>query len=165
METNTIYSTSRQCCCFTGHRPEKLSRPAEEIKADLDKRIRAAVAEGFTVFITGMSRGVDIWAAETVLRLIEAGLPLRLICAVPFQGFGRNWTADWKERYARILAAASAVQYISAGYSPSCFEARNEWMVDHAQLVIAVYGGGRGGTRNTIEYAWRKKAPVYCIPG
>ena len=42
-------------CCFTGHRPEKLARSEEAIKADLEKAIRQAIAEGLDVFITGMA--------------------------------------------------------------------------------------------------------------
>lgn len=30
---------------------------------------------------------------------------------------------------------------------------RNEWMVDRSSLVIAVYNGESGGTKNTIECA------------
>lgn len=55
--------------CFTGHRPEKLSRCENDIKADLEKEIRQAIADGLNVFITGMARGVDIWAAQIVLNL------------------------------------------------------------------------------------------------
>ena len=29
-------------CCFTGHRPEKLSLPESEVKAELEKEIRLA---------------------------------------------------------------------------------------------------------------------------
>lgn len=46
-------------CCFTGHRPEKLSRSEKEIRAALQHEIKLAVQSGFTVFITGMARGVD----------------------------------------------------------------------------------------------------------
>ena len=46
-------------CCFTGHRPEKLRRSEQEIRAELEREIRRAVADGFTVFITGMARGID----------------------------------------------------------------------------------------------------------
>ena len=46
-------------CCFTGHRPEKLYRSEIAIRADLDQAIRKAITDGFTVFITGMARGVD----------------------------------------------------------------------------------------------------------
>ncbi|MGM9641005.1 MAG: SLOG family protein [Faecousia sp.] len=55
--------------CFTGHRPEKLTRSDRAIKKDLEKEIRQAIADGLIVFITGMARGVDIWAAQIVLTL------------------------------------------------------------------------------------------------
>lgn len=76
--------------CFTGHRPEKLNQPEKVVIAELEKAIRQAVADGFTTFISGMARGVDIWAAETVLRLRSDGAPIRLICASPFEGFERS---------------------------------------------------------------------------
>lgn len=46
-------------CCFTGHRPEKLHQPEWLIKMALEKEIRLAIDDGFTVFISGMARGVD----------------------------------------------------------------------------------------------------------
>lgn len=61
----------RRRCCFTGHRPEKLSIPESEVKAALQKEIHLAIADGITIFITGMPPGVDIWAAEIVLELRE----------------------------------------------------------------------------------------------
>ena len=67
-------------CCFTGHRPEKLQVPENVVMAALEKEIRQAIADGFRVFISGMARGVDIWAAEIVLRLRDAGEAIRLIC-------------------------------------------------------------------------------------
>ena len=54
--------------CFTGHRPEKLTRFEWLIKRDLEKEIRQAIADGMNVFISGMSRGVDIWAAQIFLK-------------------------------------------------------------------------------------------------
>ena len=81
-------------CCFTGHRPEKLQAPEDAVTAALEKEIRQAIADGFNVFITGMARGVDIWAAEIVLRLRDAGEAVRLICACPYQGFERGWKLE-----------------------------------------------------------------------
>lgn len=34
-------------CCFTGHRPEKLSIPADKIKAALEAVIKAAIEDGY----------------------------------------------------------------------------------------------------------------------
>ena len=56
-------------CCFTGHRPEKLFLVDKEIIRKLEREIELAIENGFTTFITGMGRGVDIWAAEIVLKL------------------------------------------------------------------------------------------------
>lgn len=60
-------------CCFTGHRPEKLNMPETEVIAWLESEIRKAIDDGFVTFISGMARGVDIWAAEIVLRLRDEG--------------------------------------------------------------------------------------------
>ena len=102
-------------CCFTGHRPEKLSQPERVTIAALEREIRAAVDDGFVTFISGMARGVDIWAAEIVLRLKAEGHPLHLICASPFEGFERSWSADWKRRYHDVLAVADLVKQGAVG--------------------------------------------------
>jgi hypothetical protein len=36
-------------------------------------------------------------------------------------------------------------------------------MVDHSGLVIAVYNGEAGGTRNTLKYAGKKDVPCQVI--
>ncbi len=150
-------------CCFTGHRLEKLSRSEKEITALLETAIRAAVKDGFVTFISGMARGVDIWAAEIVLRLREEGTPLHLVCASPFEGFEMSWSADWQKRYRRVLAAADLKKFICTAYSRTCFQLRNEWMVQHSARVIAVFNGERGGTKNTIDYAAKQGVPVIII--
>lgn len=150
-------------CCFTGNRPEKLQMPEYAVKAALEKEIRQAIYDGFSVFISGMARGVDIWAAETVLRVRNTGEAIRLICACPYQGFEQGWGKEWQEQYRKILAAADLVKYISPSYSRSCFQIRNEWMVDHAARVIAVFNGEKSGTKNTIDYARKVGVPVILL--
>lgn len=144
------------CCCFTGHRPQKLRRSEAEIKAELEVAIREAVADGYTTFITGMAYGVDIWAGEIVVRLREDNPELRLIAAVPFQGFENRRSADWKRAYNELLGQADVVRVICPRYNAGAFQRRNEWMVDHSSRVIAVFNGEPSGTKNTVEYA--KKA-------
>lgn len=152
-------------CCFTGHRPEKLAAPEWQIKRELEREIRQAIADGLDVFITGMARGVDIWAAEIVLNLRDSGMPIRLMCASPFDGFERSWNEEWQQRYRQIMASADHTLFICKGYSRSCFQIRNEWMVNHSARVIAVFNGEKGGTKNTIEYSKLSKVPIICISG
>lgn len=147
--------------CFTGHRPEKLKQSESVIVKALETAIKEAIADGKNVFISGMARGVDIWAAEIVLRLRKEGANVKLICASPYEGFERGWSAEWQRRYNVILAAADLVRFICPGYSRACFQIRNEWMVDHSALVIAVFNGQPSGTKNTIDYAKRKSVPCW----
>ena len=90
-------------CCFTGHRPEKLGMPEAKVVEGLKKEIRTAIADGFQTFISGMARGVDLWAAEIVLILRDEGAAIRLICASPYQGFESRWNREWQERYRRVM--------------------------------------------------------------
>ncbi len=150
-------------CSFTGHRPEKLTVSEDEIKAALESKIRAAIQDGYQTFISGMARGVDIWAAEIILRLRAEGQLVRLVCAVPYEGFETRWSAAWRGRYRCVLDEADSVRYISDGYCPACFQIRNEWMVDHSSRVIAVYNGSGGGTRNTLKYAAARGLSIFQI--
>jgi len=145
--------------CFAGHRPEKMSRTEWQVKEDLEREIRNEIENGRNVFISGMAPGVDIWAAEIVLKLRESGMDVKLICAIPFQGFEKRWPI-WEQRYNDIVYRADLVRYICDGYSYGCHQVRNEWMVNHAAKMIAVFNGRPSGTKNAIEYAKRTGVPV-----
>ena len=150
-------------CCFTGHRPEKLSWPEKEVIAWLEAEILKAINDGFVTFVSGMARGVDIWAAEIVLRLRDEGQPIHLICASPFEGFESSWSEEWKQRYNGILRRADLVKYVCKGYSRTCFQIRNKWMVDHSSRVVAIYNGEPGGTKNTIDYSQKQGVSIRAI--
>lgn len=152
-------------CCFTGHRPEKLSISEKELENLLQEEIRNAIADGFTTFISGMARGADILAAELVLKERQTNPKLRLICALPFQGFGDNWSQKWRDRRNAILHQADLIQSICSGFSYSSYQRRNEWMVDHSARMIAIYNGSSGGTKNTIQYAQQKGISVLIQNG
>ncbi len=81
-------------CCFTGHRPEKLKRTEEEIKKCLEEAILKAIKDGYTSFVTGMARGVDVWAGQIVLRLRQSNPKLRLIAALPYPGCDSRWSVS-----------------------------------------------------------------------
>jgi uncharacterized phage-like protein YoqJ len=110
-----------------------------------------------------MQRGVDIWAAEAVLKLRNEGKDVKLIAACAFRGMENRWPMDWQIRYHQILSAADDVYYISDHPGRKAFFARNNWMVDHASLLIAVYSGAPGGTKETIDYARKKGLTIVQI--
>ena len=152
-------------CCFTGHRPQKLCRPVDDIKVDLENAILTAINDGYTTFITGMAYGTDIWAGNIVVRLKDRFPDLKLIAAVPFPEFSEKWDDEWKDRYNRLIERADLVKIIAPEYNDAAYQARNQWMVDHSSKVIAVYDGSAGGTRNTIQYARKSHVFVNYLKG
>ena len=153
----------KHACTFTGHRPERLELPEERVKEWLEEQIKLAADEGYTTFITGMQRGVDLWAAEAVLKLIIKDRQIRLIAACAFRGMEENWDPDWQERYHHVLSQSYLVYYISDTPGRQAYFARNHWMVDRASRLIAVYSGAPGGTKKTIEYARKNKRDVVLL--
>jgi len=152
-------------CCFTGHRPEKLSAIEKEVKEKLKKAIKQAIEDGFTEFISGMAYGVDMWAAEIVLEEKENNKDIKLICTPPYDGFEKYMKYDEKECYINIMKKADIVKFVCDHYSPYCFQLRNCYMVDNSARVIAAYNGSKGGTQNTVKYAVYKDVEIINIFG
>ena len=140
-------------CCFTGHRPEKLHQSERVIIKQLQSEIKEAVGKGYTTFITGMAKGVDIWAAEIVIKLRRKDPRIKLICALPYPDFGQHWKDGWSERFNDIMSQADFVKVVCNEFSYNSYQLRNKWMVDHSSYLIAVFNGESGGTKNTLEYA------------
>lgn len=154
---------SKLTCCFTGHRPDKLSETENEVKLLLEKAIDDAISDGCTTFISGMAMGVDIWAAEIVIERMTTNSRLNLICALPHPNFEKRRSETEITRYKNIIASANDVVEVNSHYYTGCYQVRNEWMVDRSSLVIAVFNGKKSGTKNTIDYANRKFVKVVNV--
>lgn len=150
----------KHTCSFTGHRPERLRFPESKVMPWLESEIRKAVSEGYTTFISGMQRGVDLWAAEIILKLRDEGANIKLVAAAAFRGMESQWDHSWRKRYKKVLQEADETVYVSGTPGRAAFFKRNRYMVDRSSLVIAVYSGGGGGTKETIRYAEEKEIEV-----
>ncbi len=156
--------------CFSGHRPEKLPCGGDErcavtrvLKSILYKAILDSIKEGYDCFITGLARGVDLWAGEIILELKAQGENVKLIAAVPYKGHGKGLRSDEKFLFGNIMLKADKIVYISDSYSQRCMHLRNEYMVDHSGKLIAVVSDYRSGTGYTIKYAREKGITVRII--
>lgn len=153
----------RHRCTFTGHRPEKVEGYEGKIIVELRKEILKAIDCGYTTFLTGMSRGVDLWAADIVIHLRRYNPKLKLIGVVPFEGFESGWPVDWKKHYKLVRKELDWIHVVSTEYSHDVYQRRNQYMVDHSSLVLAVFNGEPGGTQNTIQYAQTEHVPVKIV--
>lgn len=100
--------------------------------------------------LTGMALGFDQWVAEIC---IEEEIPF---CAcIPFEGQEKKWPKRSQERYHELLAKARVQVVVSeGGYHPGKLHARNHFMVDNSDVLIAAWNGDtEGGTFRCVEYA------------
>lgn len=152
--------------CFTGHRPNKLygydPRKNAKLLWTLNNLIEKLITDrNYGIFISGMALGIDMWAARIVLKLRETYPHIKLICAVPCLNHSSKWVESSKTEWKEIIAQADEVVYVTEEpYHPYLMQKRNEWMVDHADTIVAVWNGTKGGTANCVNYAADKEKHV-----
>ena len=146
--------------CFSGHRPEKLpgrgkcdSAETEFIMNLLRSKIEESISEGYTRFLSGVARGIDLWAARTVLELKKKNPGIELVCVKPVSNQGENFPEEDKKLYEAVISEADRVICTSESYSRNCYTVRNHYMVDNASKLIAFVNSYRSGTGQTIRYA------------
>lgn len=167
-------------CCFTGHRPKKVPWLADDDDCRT-KRLRdtlKALVDGLSLhgvkrYIAGNADGFDTIAAETVLASNEyleiskawEGVPENweapeLEIAIPFEGHNAD---DQHIVEIQELATIAHVVSDKKSHAKAFFE-RNEYMVDHADIVIALLddsdGSESGGTVQTMSYALHQGKPL-----
>ena len=138
-------------CCVTGHRPKGFpwdysdtegashQEYLEAMACYIDKVIRK---DGVVNFIAGGAIGADTDFAETVLDFRDHVYDhIRLEIAVPCEGQDARWSEQDKVRYKRILERADKVTVLSPHYTSFCMQKRNEYMVDHSDIVFAFWMG------------------------
>ncbi|MCM1227427.1 MAG: DUF1273 domain-containing protein [Clostridium sp.] len=162
--------TKEKTVCFTGHRPEKLpgykdpdSGILDMIKSMLYYRIYSAAQAGYEYFISGVARGVDLWAAESVLEIKKKFPRIQLICAKPFAAHGSSFRGKDLWTYNNVIDRADEVVCVSDKYSYSCYKARNYYMVDRSSCLIGVVSDYKSGTGQTIAYARKSGLKISLI--
>ena len=167
MDKNDILSMP--ACCFTGHRPKSfpwkksLNDPKHvELFVRLEKAVDEVIDQGIKRFIAGNALGVDTWAAEIVLKKKEEDPSIMLEIAVPFSGHNSDVAKIQEiQKRADLVHVVSSRKGMAAAYY-----ARNQYMVDSSEAIIAVYDAAvspRGGTANTFADAKKNKLQVFQI--
>lgn len=146
-------------CAFTGHREDKMNLTPEEwreIRKMIYDTIECVSADGIVDFVCGMAQGADLCFGECVLELKKTIPYVTLEAAIPYAGQSKSWSEQERARYDAILEGCNKVTVLQENYTRGCMMRRNEYMVDNANLLLAVYNGSSGGTRNTMLYAYRQ---------
>lgn len=166
--------------CITGHReksiPSYLNNPIyrnitiASVKLMLYRYIDMAAESGYENFISGLAVGIDLWAAEYIIKKKKTNKKLCLIGAMPylrhaerFPKFYREMLAD-VEKNADYLVTVNdnpSITYgsssLGANFSRDLYRNRNYYMVDNSSAVIAFLNSNSNfsGTSQTVNYARR----------
>ena len=166
-----------EACAITGHRPTRFKFKYKEDTAGC-KRLKKCLQDQFALlyqrgvrrFWVGGAQGVDLWAGEILLRL--KGQPeysdLSLYLAIPFDGYNAGWDERSKIRLAFLRRhCAGEIMVGKKGWLPEkSYRERNKYMMDHADVLVAVYDNDRSirsGTGMTVNYAKKKGLSIILI--
>lgn len=141
---------------ITGHRPEQLGETGwvETALETVYGRLQPELV------YQGMAAGADLLSATVAEKM---GIPY-VACRPWATHSARDQDA---ELYQHVLDAAERVDVVSDAQSyvgPWLYHKRNEYMVDHADIVVAVWNGSNtGGTAACVRYAKKQNKFIVRI--
>jgi hypothetical protein len=153
----------RHVLAATGSRS---ARPTPGLVEELDAFLAERSAAFDLTVISGMAEGWD----ELVARRCAA-LAIPFVAAVPHPGYGAYyWSADRSvfgtdrvPEFNELLAKAYEIHYICGGiYDQNGLHsncARNQWMVDHCDELVAHREGASRGTADCLRRAKKAGRP------
>lgn len=148
---------------FTGHRPEKLPSGCEEALYMSILTELKAMGETLGTCYCGMAEGADTMFAACVVALMASGAaPHAKLVGVPaYAGKLRHPGNEWR---LWIESGAAETVCLRERSHKGCYHERNRYIVDCADVLIAVYDGrDEGGTSYTVDYARSRSKPTLII--
>lgn len=156
---------------FTGHRKQSLPWIAnirderfKIAKSHLMTELENCIKNGYDTFLCGMAIGCDMFFANCVLKLKRKNPNIRLIGAIPCQDQDKLWNESDKREYRKLLEQLDAIRLINENYTGAyCMIERNKFMIENSNRLIAMFYGGAGGTKTTIDLAKKQNIEIYYI--
>lgn len=154
----------RVAVALTGHRPQRLGY-SENIKHPdwykvLDWMKSEILECRVTDVYSGMAAGCDIAFAMAAIELKKSGYQIKLHCILPCKNYQNNH--EW---FYYIKNRADEWIELSEKYYKGCDNVRDQYMVDNADLLFAVWDWNEsGGVWSTIRKAQRKGMDIIYYP-
>lgn len=163
---------SRKKCAFTGHKPKTLPfglNEADErcvdLKRNLQKEfVRLIEEEGVTEFISGLSIGPEMYAAEIVLELKARYPHITLEGVIPFESQADKWNEAYRDRYFDLACRCDWETMLQRHYTGNCKTRYYRYLIDRADYVLVVWDGASKELERRIRYAQKlgKNVRVIC---
>ena len=146
-----------KACCGFGHR-----NVFENINGQLDNSINTAIQQGCELFYTGSMGEFDSLFSSAVRKAKKAYPHIKLICVKPY--FTNDITTD-RDYYAAMYDDVIIPDELAGIHYKSAIKARNRWMIDNSDVVIAYTIRDHGGAYEAQRYAEKKSKSIITITG
>lgn len=159
---------------LTGHRPQKLDgynldtpyykKMHQTLLTIIENAIKTH--PDTTIWIhSGMALGADtVWGFAA--KSAKAKYPdiVKFYAEIPVMTQSNKWFKQIdKSRWQLLYELADDKTIYAEDYSPVVLQERNIGMIDHADSLIAIWDGSKGGTGNAVKYAKSINKPVHYI--
>ena len=150
---------------LTGHRPERLGYDKEDFcKTEwislIDWLQYSVKLNKITDMYCGMADGCDIAYGITAIELKLEGYQVKLHCVLPCKNYNSS------NRWYKVLKECSDEWIeLSDDFYKGCDNVRDQYMVDHSDLLFAVWDGNKsGGVWSTIRKGRKKNVEIIYYP-
>lgn len=155
---NALQTNRGKVCALTGHRDIPQTFDGNALYDALERLIK----EGYDCFLCGMAQGFDLLALGCLADL-KRRYKITVEACIPYAGQENGFTAEEKTRYRALLAWCDVKTVLFDEYRNGCFLARDRYMVDCADALLAYCVKQTGGTVYTVRYAEKKGISVRFI--
>lgn len=160
---------------LTGHRPQKLAgydlqQPYyERMENQLIKLIKTALRRCDKLELhSGMALGADtVWARVIIKMRDQYPDRITFVADIPDWNQASLWPLESQSRWQYLMTQTDDVKTYSQGCDDKSYayilNQRNIGMIDACDILIAIYDGTPGGTRNAVQYATKTKKLIHRI--
>lgn len=140
----------------TGHQPFLLGGYGDEIASRLQSLARSWLKNNEPrEVVSGLAAGWDTAVAEAA---IKEGISL--VSALAYRGQADHWPEDAKRQQDRLIEKSSHVYVYADEKEHGCYSRRDKWVLDRADMVLALWSGVDGGTARAIAHAQERNKPI-----
>lgn len=120
---------------------------------------------GCTEARTCMNLGTDIVFALAVLELKDEGHDILLHCFLPSVWQDSFWIEESRELYHDILMKADIITAVTrmSQFHHLIAPCDNHYLVDHADLLLALWDGSCGSTEKCVRYAAKRSVETIIM--
>ena len=160
---------------LTGHRPPKLAgynirspyykRMQEYLEGLIEKAIlRCDILE----LHSGMALGADtVWAQAIVAKKTKYPDKIIFVADIPDTGQPSLWPEPSQNTWSELIERADIINTYAQNNPGKSYgyilNQRNIGMVDACDILIAIYNGTPGGTRNAVNYGIKKQKYIHQV--